>query len=318
MDILLSSPGIFFAVGLLLSRLNKNVHLPREVIRFLSIYLVISIGLKGGKELRHLDAMVAAQAVGFGVFLGLIHGALLFYGLRYFSKFGSEKSASLAAHYGSVSVGTFMVAVTFLKVEGIAFESELYLFLVAMECPAILIALGLHQVHQTQSGFHLPTILRKVFYHETIVALLFGLIVGTVANVTFLDSLKPFYGDLFVGVLTFFMLSMGMEAGHYWDQIKDVGLKFVWWGIVLQLFGAMLGLIAGISFGLSAGGTSLLMILMGSASYIAAPCVMRESLPNANNSAVFLLSLGITFPINVLFGIKGYLFVAQTICGCIH
>jgi hypothetical protein len=311
MDILLSSPGIFFAVGLLLSRLNKNVHLPREVIRFLSIYLVISIGLKGGKELQHLEAMLAAQAVGFGVFLGLIHGALLFYGLRCFSKFGSEKSASLAAHYGSVSVGTFMVAVTFLKVEGIAFESELYLFLVAMECPAILIALGLHQVHQTQSGFHLPTILRKVFYHETIVALLFGLVVGTVANVTFLESLKPFYGDLFVGVLTFFMLSMGMEAGHYWDQIKDVGLKFVWWGIGLQLFGAMFGLIAGILFGLSAGGISLLMILMGSASYIAAPCVMRESLPNANNSAVFLLSLGITFPINVLFGVRGYLFIAQ-------
>ncbi len=315
MGILLSSPGIFFAVGLLLSRLNKHVHLPKEMLRFLSIYLVISIGLKGGNELRHLEAILAAKAIVFGVVLGLLHGGALFYGLRYFFKIRSEEATSLAAHYGSVSVGTFMVAVTFLKVEGIQIESELYLFLVAMECPAILMALALHQVHQTPGGFHLPTILRKVFYHETIVALLFGMIVGAAANVSFLDSLKPFYGDLFVGILTFFMLSMGMEAGHYWDQIKDVGLKFVWLGIAMQLLGAAIGLAAGVAFGFSAGGTTLLMILMGSASYIAAPCVMRESLPNANNSAVFLLSLGITFPINVLLGIKGYLFVAQYILG---
>jgi uncharacterized protein len=315
MDILLSSPGIFFAVGLLLSRLNKHVHLPKEMLRFLSIYLVISIGLKGGNELRHLEAVLAAKAVGFGVVLGLLHGAVLFYGLKFFFGLRSEDATSLAAHYGSVSVGTFMVAVTFLKVEGIQFESELYLFLVAMECPAILMALALHQVHQTPAGFHSPTILRKVFYHETIVALLFGLVVGAAANMTFLDSLKPFYGDLFVGILTFFMLSMGMEAGHYWDQIKDVGLKFVWLGVAMQLLGAVIGLAAGIAFGFSAGGTTLLMILMGSASYIAAPCVMRESLPNANNSAVFLLSLGITFPINVLLGIKGYLFIAQYILG---
>lgn len=315
MDILLSSPGIFFAVGLLLSRLNKHVHLPKEMLRFLSIYLVISIGLKGGNELRHLEAILAAKAVGIGGVLGLLHGAVLFYGLKFFFGLRSEDATSLAAHYGSVSVGTFMVAVTFLKVEGIQFESELYLFLVAMECPAILMALALHQVHQTPAGFHLPTILRKVFYHETIVALLFGLIVGAAANMTFLDSLKPFYGDLFVGILTFFMLSMGMEAGHYWDQIKDVGLKFVWLGVAMQLLGAAIGLAAGIAFGFSAGGATLLMILMGSASYIAAPCVMRESLPNANNSAVFLLSLGITFPINVLLGIKGYLFIAQYILG---
>lgn len=315
MDILLSSPGIFFAVGLLLSRLNKHVHLPKEILRFLSIYLVISIGLKGGNELRHLEAFLAAKAIEFGAILGLLHGAVLFYGLRFFFGLRSEDATSLTAHYGSVSVGTFMVAVTFLKVEGVQFESELYLFLVAMECPAILMALALHQVHKTPAGFHLPTILRKVFYHETIVALLFGLLVGAVANITFLDSLKPFYGDLFVGILTFFMLSMGMEAGHYWDQIKDVGLKLVWLGIAMQLLGAVFGLAAGLMMGFTVGGTTLLMILMGSASYIAAPCVMRESLPTANNSAIFLLSLGITFPINVLLGIKGYLFIAHAILG---
>lgn len=315
MDILLSSPGIFFAVGLLLARLNRHVYLPREIIRFLSIYLVISIGLKGGKELRSLEPLLAFQSVGVGVLLGAIHGAILFYGLRIFQTLKSEEITSLAAHYGSVSVGTFMVAVTFLKGQGVVFESELYLFLVAMECPAILIALGLHQFYKTPAGFHLPSILRKVFYHETIVALLFGLIVGTIGNETFLDGLKPFYSDLFVGVLTFFMLCMGMEAGNYWDQIKDVGFKFVWLGFLIQLFGATMGLIIGIVLGFSTGGVCLLMILMGSASYIAAPCVMRESLPHANNSAIFLLSLGVTFPFNVLIGIKGYLFMAQTILG---
>jgi len=313
MDILLSSPGIFFAMGLLLSRLNKNVHLPKELIRFFSIYLVISIGLKGGKELQGLQFFLATKAFGVGVLLGLLHGAVLFYGLHWISKLKSADITSLASHYGSVSVGTFMVAATYLKVEGISFDSELYLFLVAMECPAILIALGLYQIHKAQAGFHLQTILRKVFYHETIVALLFGLIIGTVGNAAFLESLKPFYGDLFIGVLTFFMLSIGMEAGHYWDQIKDVGLKFVWVGVCIQLFGALFGLIAGFFLGLSVGGVTLLMILMGSASYIAAPCVMRESMPQANNSAVFLLSLGITFPINVLFGVKGYLFMAQVV-----
>lgn len=315
MNILLSSPGVFFAVGLWLARLNGHIHLPREIIRFLSLYLVISIGLKGGKELRGLEPFLALQSVGVGVLLGALHGALLFYGLKAFRTLKSEEVTSLAAHYGSVSVGTFMVAITFLKGQHIFFESELYLFLVAMECPAILVALGFHQFYKSPSVFHLPSILRKVFYHETIVSLLFGLIVGTIASENFLESLKPFYGDLFVGMLTFFMLCMGMEAGNYWDQIKDVGAKFVWLGLGVQLFGSSLGLFAGLAIGLSAGGICLLMILMGSASYIAAPCVMRESLPNANNSAIFLLSLGITFPFNVLIGVKGYLFIAQTILG---
>jgi len=311
MDVLLSSPGMFFAIGLLLSRLNRHVYLPKEILRFLSIYLVISIGLKGGQELNHLGVCSALHAVGFGPLLGLVHGAILFYGLRIFSTLKSEDVASLAAHYGSVSVGTFMVAVTFLKGQGIGFESELYLFLIAMECPAILVTLGLHHFHKVQSEFHFPTIMRKVFYHETIVALLCGLLIGAVANVSFLENLKPFYSDLFVGILTFFMLCMGMEAGNYWEQIRDVGFKIV--GVVgaVQLLGAAFGLLVGFFFGFSNGGTFLLMILMGSASYIAAPCVMKESLPTANNSAIFLLALGVTFPFNVLIGIKVYLIVVD-------
>jgi hypothetical protein len=286
--------------------LNKHVHLPKEIIRFLSIYLVISIGLKGGQELRSLEPSLAFQSIGYGGLLGLIHGSILFYGLYFLSDLKLKEITSLVAHYGSVSVSTFMIAVTFLKGQGVCFESELYLFLVAMECPAILIALGLHQLHQAHLKVHLPTILRKVFYHETILVLLFGLIVGAVANTTFVEGLKPFYNDLFVGMLTFFMLCIGMEAGNYWDQIKDVGFKLVGLAFLIQVLGAVLGLLMGIILGFSVGGSFLLMILLGSASYIAAPCVMRESLPQANNSAVFFLSLGITFPFNVLIGIKGY------------
>lgn len=311
MDVLLSSPGLFFALGLLLSRLNKHTHLSKEVLRVLSIYLVISIGLKGGKELRELNALIAFQSVSLGGLLGLAHGALLFFCLNTFSKLPKSEVASLAAHYGSVSVGTFMVAVTFLKAQGITFEPEMYLLLVAMECPAILIALGMYQISHNQSGFHLPTILRKVFYHETIVALLFGLGVGITAELSFLNSLRPFYMDLFMGVLTFFMVCMGMEAGAYWDQIKTVGIKFISLGVLMQFVGAMLGLGAALLMQLSVGGVVLLMVLMGSASYIAAPCVMRESVPTANNSAILLLSLGITFPLNVLFGIKSYFLLAS-------
>lgn len=313
MEPLFASPGIFFILGGLLSRLNKQPHLPREILRFLSIYLVISIGLKGGGELRHLELMTVLRSVGIGMALGLIQGTILFYGLQWFSHFKKEDQVSLAAHYGSVSVGTFMVGVAFLKGEGIPFESELYLFLVGMEFPAILIVLGLYQLHHAQSEFSFSSIVRKVFYHETIAALLFGLVVGTFSTELFLDSIKPFYSDLFVGMLTFFMLCMGIETGIYWDEVKNIRLKFIGVGVGLQIVGAILGLITGISMGFSVGGAFLLMVLAGSASYIVAPCIMRESLPQANNSGVFLLSLGITFPLNVLIGIKLYLAIVQSL-----
>lgn len=315
MNMLLSSPGIFFALGLILARLNKNTHFPKEMIRIMSLYLVLGIGLKGGQELTHVALHIAAKSLLSGVSLGLVQGAVIFYILKLFSGVSLQDGTSIAAHYGSVSVGTFMVAVSVLKSLGVSFETDLYLFLVSMECPAILMALALYQLHQKDSGFDMVNILRKVFYHETILALLFGLIAGCVATEAFLTGLKPFYDGLFVGVLTFFMVAMGMEAGNYWGQMRSVGYAAVLQVVLIQLAGGVVGLLVSYALGLSVGGAVLLMVLMGSASYIAAPCVMRESVPEANNSAVFLLSLGVTFPINVLFGIKLYLSIAQYALG---
>ncbi len=313
MDILFSSPAVFFAMGLLVASLQKHVHLPKDLIRFLSLYLVISIGLKGGVELHNVGLFLAIKSLAAGVSMGIIQGAVLFYALRKNSSFNKKDITSFVAHYGSVSVGTFMVAVSFLKNQNISFESELYLFLVAMECPAILLSLAFHQLHSAQSGFHLSSILKRVFYHETIIALLFSLCIGSLADAAFITSLKPFYSDLFPGLLTFFMICMGAEVANYWHQIKNVGTKFIWLGIAIQIAGGLFGLFAGILLGLSTGGLCLLMVLTGSASYIAAPCVMRESLPEANNSAIFLTVLGITFPINIVLGIKVYYAIALLI-----
>lgn len=281
----------------------------------MSLYLVIAIGLKGGQELAHVGFYGAVRSILVAVSLGLLQGAVIFYVLKVFSKLSLQDTTSIAAHYGSVSVGTFMVAASLLKNLGVPFETDLYLFLVSMECPAILMALALYQLHQQDSGFDVANIFRKVFYHETIVALLFSLVAGGLVSEAFLGGLRPLYDGLFLGVLTFFMIAMGMEAGNYWDQIRAVGYGVVVQAVVLQVCGAFIGLCAAYILGLSPGGGLLLMVLMGGASYIAAPCVMRESVPEANNSAVFLLSLGITFPLNVLVGIKVYLSMARYILG---
>lgn len=310
-DILFSSPGIFFALGIILSSCNKQIHIPKQLIRILSLYLILSIGLKGGQELQHISGLQACYNISAALLIGFLHSIILFYSLKYFTKLTLEDIASFAAHYASVSVGTFMIAVTFLKLNNIPFESNLYLFLVAMECPAILASLGLFQLHTSNHSINLRNILKKVFHHETIIALLFGLAIGALANEAFLFNLKPFYVDLFVGALTFFMLSMGIEAGQSWKQIQSIGNKLILMAIVSQALGSLIGLIAGLLLGFSTGGITLLMILTSSASYIAAPCVMRESIPNANNSAMFLISLGITFPLNVLFGVRTYLYLAQ-------
>jgi len=236
--------------------------------------------------------------------MGLILPLIGFPILRKFGRFNRADAASIAAHYGSVSVGTYAVAAAFMETQNIYFEEHMPLLLVVLEVPAILVGIvlakGLSKETQWSSVAH------EVFAGKGVVLLLGGLFIGWIAGSDGLDSIKPLFFDLFKGILALFLLEMGLIAASKISSLHKYGLFLIVFGIGMALLSAVIGTGLGLLLNLSIGGTAMLAILAASASYIAVPAAMRISVPEANPTLSLTASLGITFPFNVLIGIPVY------------
>jgi hypothetical protein len=270
---------------------------------------MIAIGLKGGVALsQHASLQLIPQSIAVILF-GLAIPLLAFHILRYVGQLNRKDSASIAAHYGSVSVGTYAVAVAFLESQNISYEAYFPLFVVLLEMPAIVMGIMLAQ------GSSGPKINRKVLLHEIfcnqgMVLMIGGLVIGFWAGER-TSSIAPFFFDLFHGVLALFLFEMGMVAATRLQQIKSTGSFIFSFAIAMPLIGGFLGCLLGAVLGLSLGGVILMAVLGASASYIAVPAAMRVVLPDANHGLSITASLGITFPFNVLIGIPVYVLFAQ-------
>lgn len=295
---------LFFILGIVAGLVRSELRLPAQIYDFVSILLLLAIGLKGGIELaKQPFGELAPQML--AVFaMGLLLPVVAFPVLLYGGRFKRADAASIAAHYGSVSVGTYAVAVAFMATHNVSFEEHMPLLLVVLEIPAILV--GILLARGLGNGTRWSEVAHEVFAGKGIVLLLGGLIIGWVAGPEGIEPLSPLFFDLFKGILALFLLEMGLIAAAKLGALKKYGVFLVVFGITMPLFSAVVGTGLALAFGLSVGGTAMLATLAASASYIAVPAAMRISVPEANPSLSLTASLGITFPFNVLVGIALY------------
>ncbi len=288
---------------------RSELRLPAQIYDFVSILLLLSIGLKGGIELAKqpfLDLVpdiLAVTAMGF--LLPLFAFPLLYY----LGKLKRADAASIAAHYGSVSVGTFAVAIAYFESQQISYEEHLPLLLVILEVPAIIVGILLAKGLSSETNW--GSVAHEVFLGKGIVLLLGGLVIGWIAGPEGLSSVEPLFFDLFKGILAIFLLEMGLIASAQLSDLRRYGIFLLAFGLTMPIFSAIIGTLLGIFLELSTGGTAMLAILAASASYIAVPAAMRISVPEANPSLSLTASLGITFPFNVIVGVPLYLKFAE-------
>jgi uncharacterized protein len=313
----LISPIILsFVLGLAAALARSDLSIPEAVAKGMSIYLLFAIGFKGG-------ASVAAHGVDGGLLMSVGAGVLLSFGLpllafallKILTGFSRLDAAAVAAHYGSISIVTFVAATSVLEGRGIMAEGYMVAVAAAMEAPAILSALWL--VSRNGSGGRMePGLMREILLNGSIVLLVGSFVIGMVTGEKGLGDIAPFIVSPFKGVLCLFLLDMGLVAGRGLLQSKGViGLGAVAFGVIMPLTSSLIGLTFGLLIGLSTGGVVLLMVLAASASYIAVPAAMRVALPEANPAIYLTLSLGVTFPFNLTLGIPLYVALATQFTG---
>ncbi|NBW88570.1 MAG: sodium-dependent bicarbonate transport family permease [Gammaproteobacteria bacterium] len=294
----------FFVLGLTAGALRADLRLPPAIYEFVSTLLLLSIGMKGGQEL----ARQAVTGIATQVLLTLTMGALLtflaFGILRGLGRLSRVDAAAVAAHYGSVSIGTFAVAVAYLARAGIPSEASMPLLLVVLEVPAILI--GIVLARGLSAGTPWSSVLHEVLLGRSVMLLLGGLAIGTLAGPTGLAPVAPLFFDLFKGILAVFLLEMGLIAADHFGGFRRHGLFMVGFAVLVPPVFSLVGIGFAAAMGLSQGGAILLATLAASASYIAAPAALRTAVPEANPALSLTAALALTFPFNILFGIPLY------------
>jgi uncharacterized protein len=314
-DNLLDPVILFFVLGVLAGVLKSDLRLPEALYETLSIYLLVSIGLKGGVQLAQADpAGILVPALA-SVFLGVIIPPIGYAILRGLGKFQRADAAAVAAHYGSVSVVTFAVVLTYLDRLQIPYEAFVTTLLVILEIPGIAVGILIARMGALRGSLQVGKLMHELFLGKSIFLLLGGLIVGFVAGPLRMAQVAPLFFDLFRGALAFFLLEMGIVTARRLGDLRRVGPFLVGFGIFMPLLGAALGTAAGALAGLSTGGIAVLATLAASASYIAATAAMRVAVPEANPTYYLTASLGITFPFNIILGIPLYVWLAQWIHG---
>lgn len=315
---------LFFVFGLLAGALKSNLEIPPAISRFLSLYLLMALGLKGGFAIAEsgLTAQVGAS-LGAAVLLALLVPVLGYLVLR--RVLPPLDAVAVAATYGSVSAVTFVTTTQFLEHQGVAYGAHMAAAMALMESPAIVLAViaanVLRRQHATPSarGVSAPVPLRKVL-HESLtdgaqLLLLGAMAVGLITAEVGHAAMKPFTGDLFKGMLSFFLLDMGLLAARNWQHLRGRSAWLLVYAVVGPWVHAALALVLAIALNLSLGNAVLLMVLGASASYIAVPAVLREAIPEASPPLYFGLSLGVTFPLNIVVGIPLYTQLARMVMG---
>lgn len=298
----------FFLLGAVAQFLKAGVQFPKGLYQSLVLFLMIAIGLKGGVALAdHGNIKLLPVSIAIITF-GVVMAMIAFYLLQIFGDLGRKNSAAIAAHYGSVSVGTYAAAVAFLEAQNITYEAYFPVFVVLLEIPAIIVATALaksdHVANNRLTLFH------HIFCNQGVVIMGGSLLIGFIATEQ-TQIVMPFFKDLFHGVLALFLLNMGMIAAQRLSEIKSNATFISAFAVFLPLVGGVLGGLLGAALGLSTGGIFLLAVLGASASYIAAPAAMQVVTPNANHGLSITAALGITFPFNLLVGIPIYILWAQ-------
>lgn len=312
---------LFFIFGMLAGLMRSNLDIPQPISRFLSLYLLMALGLKGGFALSKsgLTGEVAGT-LGLAVLLAFAIPVLSYWVLK--KIVDRFDAAAIAATFGSVSAVTFITATQHLDNIGLPFGGHMAAAMALMESPAIILAVVLanmirrnNQAKVTQAVTPLGEVLREALTDGAQLLLMGAMLIGLISGHQGEAAMKPFTGDLFKGMLAFFLLDMGLQAARHIGGLKGQSPWLLVYALIAPLVHAAMALALCALTGVSAGNTALLMVLAASASYIAVPAVIRHAIPEANPTLYLSLSLGLTFPFNILFGISLYAQIAAWVIG---
>jgi hypothetical protein len=321
---LLDPAVLFFLVGLFAGLVRSNLEIPPAISRFLALYLLMALGLKGGLSLAQTGLTQEVLAsLGLAIVLALITPVIGFLVLRRTTT--PFNAIAIAATYGSVSAVTFITANQFLDRLGVDHGGYMAAAMAIMESPAVILAvLMANLVRKGQLGGSqgiasaphpggLMSTLHESFTDGAQLLLLASMVIGFYMGPEGAAAMKPFSADLFKGMLAFFLLDMGLLAARSMGSLRNQSLFLVVYAVVAPLVHASIAVVLANWAGLTVGDTTLLAVLAASASYIAVPAVLREAIPEADASVYVGLSLGITFPLNILLGIPLYYGMALAI-----
>lgn len=304
----IKSPIILaFLLGVAARFLKSELSFPEPVMRLIAIYLLLSIGLKGGRELSEVSFSQIASSLGATLVLIIALPLLTYTIARVFGKFDHQNAGGIAALYSSVSSVTFLAAVSYAQTQGTPSEGYISALIAFMEL-ATLVAIFIARYDagkKTNSGTFLST-LQETLRSRGLVLLSGGLLIGLLIGPEKYARIAPFYDDLFLGFLMLFLLEMGMVAAREISVFMKAGKFMLFFGTLVPILNGCIGILLGTLAGLSVGGAFVLGAVAASASYIDAPAAVRASLPKANPSIYLTSSLGITFPFNLIVGIPMY------------
>ena len=313
---LLDPSILFFIFGIFAGLVKSNLEIPQPISRFLSLYLLMALGLKGGFALNK-SGFTAEIAISLGLAIALAIGIpLLGYNLLKL-KLGKLDSAAIAATYGSISAVTFITTTQVLDQTGIAYGGHMAAAMALMESPAIIISIILaNRIRQQRQGnavSHTPLgkMLHESFTDGGQLLLLGSLVVGLISGDSGHKVMAPFSIDLFKGLLAFFLLDMGLLAARSIGELKGEPPITLAYAFIAPPMHALIALALCHLLQVPLGNSILLMVLAASASYIAVPAVLRHTMPEVNPALYMGMSLGITFPLNIILGIPLYSWIAK-------
>lgn len=314
---LLSPAILFFALGIFAGFLKSDLDVPEQISRYLSIYLMMAIGFKGGvaiAETPEINGEVIATVIA-GLGVSLLQPFVGYWLLKATSKLDSPTAAAVAAHYGSISMVTFATAVSFLGANEVVYAGYIVAVLALMEAPAILSGLFIanHAAPETIKATEKATtkLSREIFTNGAILLLVGAFIIGWVTGKPGIDIMEGFLIAPFQGILTLFLLDMGLLVSRQLHHLKEFTLRLILFGIYMPLIGVTVGLGLSVLIGLDIGTGMLFAVLCASASYIAVPAALRLALPQAKAAIYVPMSLAITFPFNIVIGIPLYYALAE-------
>lgn len=306
---------LFFVFGVAAGLAKSNLEIPQPISKFLSLYLLMALGLKGGFALAQ-SGLSLEVLKGLGAALALAI-AIPLLGYQLLQRItGPFDAAAIAATFGSVSAVTFITSVQFLDTQQVAYSGHMSAAMAVMESPAILLAVFWVNSVRSESSTSRPTHGLKQTLHESLtdgaqLLLLGAMLVGVLSGDRGKEMMAPFSVDLFKGMLSFFLLDMGLTTAKNFHHLKGQSPWLVAYATLGPLLHSALALLLSRVLHLSLGDTFLLMVLAASASYIAVPAALKMAIPEASPTLYLGLSLGLTFPLNIVLGIPFYFYIAQ-------
>ena len=309
----LTNPALlFFALGILAVKLKSDLEIPSTTSKFISLYLLFSIGFKGGQELSHSEfSTEILLTILFAILAAILIPVYVF--LISKRKLGVENAGAIAASYGSVSAVTFVTALNFLETLSIKSDGHMVAVMALMEAPAIII--GVLLIRSSSQKVAHDQSLKNIFIHSltnsSVLLILGSLIIGYLANEKAAEGIKPFTNDLFKGFLVVFLLDMGINSARKLEDFFKHGWFVTLLAVIVPLINGCVAAYLSQFVTSSEGNRFILAILAASASYIAVPAAMKISVPNANPSIYVPMTLAITFPLNITLGMPIYLAIIE-------